>query len=447
VKRLLSLLLLAACAAPLLAADRELIVASPHWEGVRTEFGDAFAIWYRARTGHTVDVRWLDLGGTSQIEKAIDAAYRATPDACGIDVLFGGGMDPFENQKAKGRLQPFRLPDAFLHEIPRDAGGVPLVDPDFCFYAAALSSFGILENVRIKERLGLPEVKTWDDLAQPALLDWVSSADPRKSGSVHMIYEIILQAYGWEKGWSVIYRTSGNVRTFFQNSSQPTKEIGAGDAAEAVTIDLNGMTQEAFLGRENVRYLIPRGLSILSGDGIGILKGAPNRDVAEAFVTFVMSEEGQRLWMTPTGAPGGPVKYPISRMGVRPALYAGDLARLAVPFNPFTTSSGFTYDGKLGSRRWNVVNDLIGQTVIDVHGPLKAAWKAILRVPEARRGPLLDEFAAPPISEAEAMADAAFWRTDRLRAGELSNRWMADAVARYRRIEAEANVLAHSSSP
>ncbi len=419
-------------------AEDELIIVSPHWEGIQYEYDLAFKAHYKKTTGRTINIRWRDLGGTSQIEKAINATYAETPDTCRMDIFFGGGIDPYESQKEKGQLHPYRIPDAILNQIPPAVGGFPLIDPDFTFYGAALSSFGILENRRIVEAMQLPAVESWEDLTRPELLSWVSSADPRKSGSVHMIYEIILQAYGWEKGWQVIYRMSGNVRSFLQNSSAPTKEVSAGDVAYAVAIDINGMTQQAFLGKENVRFKIPTGVSVINPDGIAILKGAPNLQQAEHFIRFVMSTEGQSLWMKPTGSPGGAVKFGISRMGVLPEMYEGDMSRLLVPLNPFTLNYPFQYDSSKGSTRWGVINDLIGQSIIDVHFHLKEAWEAVCQLPEPHHSRLAREFGKPLISESTAMEYAAFWRKDKIRARELSNQWMNEAVQRFHSISQEA---------
>jgi len=305
-------------------ASQDLIIVSPHWEGIQYEFGRAFEAHYEKTTGSPISVRWRDLGGTSSIEKAIDASYEANPESCQIDIFFGGGIDPFESQKEKGHLHPYRLPEPILSQIPESIGGFPIIDPDYAFYGAALSSFGILENRKVTEILGLPEVTTWEDLTQRNLFTWVSSADPRKSGSVHMIYEIILQGYGWERGWEIIYQSSGNVRSFLQSSSAPTKQVAAGDAAYAVAIDINGMTQQAFLGRENVRFSIPEDVSVINPDGIAILKGAPNLPAAKAFLEFVMSKNGQKLWMVAQGEPGGAERFGITRMGILPELYEGD---------------------------------------------------------------------------------------------------------------------------
>ncbi|MEO0454942.1 MAG: extracellular solute-binding protein [Verrucomicrobiota bacterium] len=430
------------------SAKDELIIVSPHWEGIQYEFGIAFEKYYQERNGKEVQIRWRDLGGTSQIEKAIDAGYHATPESCQIDIFFGGGIDPFESQKAKGQLHPYRLPASILNQIPTSIGGFPIVDSEFTFYGAALSSFGVLENCRVIEYIDLPSVETWEDLTRPELLSWVSSADPRKSGSVHMIYEIILQAYGWEKGWSIIYQMSGNVRSFLQNSSAPTKEVAAGDAAYAVSIDINGMTQQAFLGKTNVQFQIPKGVSVINPDGIAILKGAPHLDVAKQFVEFVMSEEGQSLWMSATGKPGGAEKFGITRMGILPAMYEKDLQDLLVPLNPFQIDYPFQYNSQLGSHRWRVINDLMGQTIIDVHHTLKESWKALIQMPNSQeKSALMKKFSQPPITESQAAEYASFWGKDTIRARTIANQWMDDANSKFESIRSQASNPQLASHP
>jgi spermidine/putrescine-binding protein len=257
-----------------------------------------------------------------------------------------------------------------------------------------------------------------------------------------MIYEIILQAYGWDRGWAVIYGMGGNVRSFLQNSAAPNKEVSAGDAAYAVTIDINGLTQQSFLGTENVRYRIPRGLSVVTPDGIAILKGAPNLEAAKLFLEFVLSEAGQSLWMKPKGDKGGATRFNITRMGVLPKLYPENLSELLVPFNPFTTQEGdlgFRYDAKRGSLRWDVLNDLIGQTIIDVHRWLREAWRTVWEIEdEVMRNNLLTRLQTPFVSEIEANQMAEFWRKDKVRARRIANAWMEQAVTRYREVITQA---------
>ncbi|MDR1191949.1 MAG: extracellular solute-binding protein [Verrucomicrobiales bacterium] len=426
------LILLWSLAAVAAGRADELIIASPHWEGVRYEFGRAFEQFYRAQTGRPMRVRWRDLGGASQIEKALNASFDATPDSAQVDILFGGGLDPYFSQKARGQLQRHRLPAELLAQIPANLGGFPIVDPDYMFYGAALSSFGILQNNRVLALTKRPAVATWADLGRPELRGWVSSTDPRKSGAFHMIYEIILQAHGWDRGWAVIYQMSGNVAQFLDNASGPVKEVSLGNVAAAPALDTYGLMQQSFLGKDNLALVIPRDLSVINPDGIAILKGAPNPRAAGMFVDFVMSPRGQALWMNPRGAAGGAEKFDIARMGIIPALYPADRAP-----NPFRQNYSFPYQPKLGSTRWALVNDLIGQTIIDVHPQLRRCWRAILSVPVAERGPFVKKFTAPFISEEEAVASAALWRQDPAAARTLAESWMKQAVNRYQTLEQE----------
>ncbi|MDR0533441.1 MAG: extracellular solute-binding protein [Verrucomicrobiales bacterium] len=435
-RTLIVLALLAATGA--CRAGDELIIVSPHWEGVRYEFGRAFAEYYRQQTGREIEVRWRDLGGTSSIEKALNASFEATPDSAQVDLMFGGGVDPFISQKAKGHLFAYKLPPDLLAQIPADIGGFPIVDKDYMFYGAALSSFGILQNNKVLKLTGLPAVNTWEDLCQPQLYSWVSSCDPRKSGAFHMIYEIILQAYGWEKGWRIIYQMSGNVAAFLDNSSAPTKEVSLGNAAYSPTLDSYGLTQQSFLGKDNISLTIPKDLSVINPDGIAILKGAPNLKAAELFVNFVMSPQGQSLWMKPFGSKNGPVKFNIARMGILPSMYDANDETGMIPVNPFKQNYSIPYKPELGSLRWNIVNDLIGQTIIDVHPQLRSCWRAILQLPAANREPFIRQFSQPFVSEEQLSSLASLWRKDRAQARTLAEGWMKQAVARYRSIEQQA---------
>jgi len=151
-----------------------------------------------------------------------------------------------------------------------------------------------------------------------------------------------------------------------------------------------------------------------------------------------MSDSGQCLWMKPQNSPQGAVKFGITRMGVIPQMYEGDMSNLLVPLNPFVQNYPFTYSSETGSKRWGVINDLIGQTIIDVHSHLRRAWHAICVLPESERAPLVREFSKAFVSEAEAGEYATFWRSDKIRARQVSNDLMTEAVARFNRIEEQA---------
>jgi hypothetical protein len=304
-----------------------------------------------------------------------------------------------------------------------------LYDPDHTWYGATLAGFGIVYNKVVLNLIKLPVITTWEDLASPEVFGWVGSSDPRKSGSVHMVYEIILQAYGWEKGWRIITALGANVRNFTASASQTPKDVAIGEIAYGLAIDFYAWAQVDEAGADKIGFLMPANLTIINPDGIGILKGAPNRSVAESFVRFVMSETGQKLWLWTVGSAGGPHRFQLNRFSVLPSLYERSPQSTAVKLNPFAWQSGFVFDAKLSSERWAIVNDLIGALVIDQKELLSRAWRAAMA-----KGLTQHEWqrlTAMPVSEDEALELAKTkWRDPSFR-NERLNQWVQFARSKY----------------
>ncbi|MBM4156074.1 MAG: extracellular solute-binding protein [Lentisphaerae bacterium] len=52
-----------------------LTVITPHNDAIRREFGRAFSAWHAERHGAPVDVRWIVIGGTTEISRYLEAQY------------------------------------------------------------------------------------------------------------------------------------------------------------------------------------------------------------------------------------------------------------------------------------------------------------------------------------------------------------------------------------
>src|SRR5262249_47891635 len=159
----------------------------------------------------------------------INARFQATPNGIGIDVLFGGGTDIYLRFANDGLLQRIDLPPQLLQRIPTQLNGVPMYDPGHRWFGPMLSSFGILSNKGVLERIQQPAPQQWADVGQPGLRGWVNAGDPRLTGSVHMVYEIILQGQGWEKGFRLLLRLGANAHAFIRDSGTLTRSVGSGD--------------------------------------------------------------------------------------------------------------------------------------------------------------------------------------------------------------------------
>ena len=205
---------------PAIVLADKLVLISPHWEGIRYEFERAFKARYQSETKRSVELEWINVGGSSETLRYIESEFKNKPAGIGIDIFFGGGFDPYVALKQAHLLESYTLPQSLLENIPPKLAGVPLYDPEHTWYGATLAGFGIVYNKVVLGLTKLPFVNAWEDLASPRAFGWVGSSDPRKSGSVHTVYEIILQAYGWEKGWKIITALGANVRSFTNSASQ-----------------------------------------------------------------------------------------------------------------------------------------------------------------------------------------------------------------------------------
>ncbi len=443
----LHLLLLAGLFASLfisraVAAENEVVVISPHWDGIKTETARAFSAWHLKKYGQPVTVRWREAGGgTSQIIRLLRAEYKSNSSS-GIDVLYGGGVDPYVDLEKDGLLTKYDPPADILAQIPAQLNGMNVIDPNHEWFGAALSGFGIITNERARQAIGLPQVTTWSDLADPRLAGWVSSCDPRASGSILTIYEIILQYYGWEKGWAVLMEMSGNIRNFLSSSAASAVEVGVGDAAYGVAIDSYGQAQAGFYGAANVRFTLPEGQTMIDPDSIAILKNPPHPELAQHFVEFVLSREGQLLWMLPKGAPGGATRNVINRMSIQPALYDEFAGITPILTNPFKLHSDFVYSNKLSSARRAILSVLIAACMIDTHDALAPAWKALnspaaQKLSPEKRQALLAELVMPPCTEADLLRLAGNEWKDPVKRTALINQWQRQALERYKSVLAQ----------
>lgn len=418
------------------AEESEVVVISPHWDGIKEETSRAFSAWHEKTYGTRAVIRWREAGGgTSQIIRLLRSEFQSHPSA-GIDVLYGGGIDPYRELKKDGLLTRYDPPETVLAQVAAQLNGMEIMDPDREWFGTSLSGFGIITNERAREAAGLPQAHTWEDLADPRLSGWVSGIDPRSSGSVLAIDEIILQSYGWDKGWGVLTEMSGNVRSFLSSAAASAVEVGLGDAAYGVCIDVYGQAQAGYYGAQNVSFILPEGRTVITPDSIAILKNPPHPELARHFLEFVLSRNGQLLWMMPKGAPGGATRYIINRMSVSPVLYDELGGVTPVTVNPFKLHSDLVYSSKLASQRRSILSVILSAWMIDTHDILAHAWKALhaQKLPPEREQALLAELTAPPCSEQELLRLAATDWTHPVQRTALVNRWQNEALARYHHV-------------
>ncbi len=392
-------------------ADDRLVILTPHNESIRQEFGEAFAAFWKETTGRSIYVDWRTPGGTSEIRMVIDAGYKAAAETgrggIGVDIFFGGGEYDFSSQAKLGRLVPLEIfeeqPELFGEGgvIPQTFTGERYFPDDGVWIATALSQFGLCYNPDVLKRMEIPVPTSWRDLGDPRYAGAIALVDPTKSGSVARSFELLVQAEiqraldrpgadpaaamedGWAAGLRLIQRMSANARYFTDSASKIPHDVGQGNAAAGMCIDFYGRSYAEELttrdGRPRLVWIAPEGGTTLSGDPIAILKGAPNPDIAQAFVTFCLSPRAQNLWFGKPGTPGGPRARALHRFPIRQDLYIPALLENSTmpDARPYDDPGNFTYRRELTGSAFNTLRQLVKIMCIDSHQEMKAAWSAI----------------------------------------------------------------------
>lgn len=284
---------------------------------------------------------------------------RARPEA---DIFWVSAVDAFQTLKADGLLEQVALPKEILARIPAKIGSFPLHDPDGSYWGFAVSGYGLMWNTRYLALHKLPAPREWTDLADPRYFGHLVISAPSRSGTTHLTIEVILQAYGWERGWALLLQTGGNMGSITERSFGVPEAVVSGQYGIGVVIDFFGLS--AIASGQPIDFAYPSLTSVVPAS-VAVVKNGPNPANARAFVEYLLGDEGQLRLFAPE----------IGRLPVVPALYAK--APKGYP-NPFAMKlGGVDFDDKLSSGRRTIVNSLFDHVITFRHAELKAAWGAI----------------------------------------------------------------------
>jgi ABC-type Fe3+ transport system substrate-binding protein len=411
---ILPFLLVVLAALPVVLADRgdraprsarRVIIYTPHNEQIRSEFGRAFRAWHERNFGEPATVVWNTPGGTSEIRRILDANAAAAlregrPIGGNADLVFGGGSYEYGQLKREtvvgsgddrrsGRI--LARPDfdpAWLAETygANSIGDNTLYDPDGYWFGVALSGFGIVYNRDRLRDLGLDEPTEWSELADARLAGSVTLVNPAQSGSVKTALEAIIQRLGWERGWQIIRRMSANARSVASSAPKVPLDVSSGDSAAGPCIDFYGRYQAQAIrdagDPDRLGYVDPPGQTVIDPDPIALLANAPNKETAERFIRFALSDQGQALWQfraeeREDGALG-PREFELRRMPVRRSFIERHSAGFIDQVDPFTLASAVR-DPDPNAR--NFIAPLFSAVCADRRSELARAWRAIREHP------------------------------------------------------------------
>ncbi len=413
------------------------------------------------------------LGADASAEaRAAREAFLASEVSSGIDLFFGGGTYDFAKQAAAGRLVDSGLleshPEWFTPDvIPVSFAGEDYYDPRGLWLGTVLSSYGMIYNHDALQRLGVEVPQQWSDLTNPKFLGEVAVTDPTKSGSIAKAFENVIQQQmqrrlttlqrelpvadpqvierqaveeGWLAGMRLLQLVGANARYFTDTSQKPPIDVAAGNCAVGMCIDFYGRQQAEAVRRrgdsERVDYVAPSGGSVSSVDPIALMRGAPHTEVAKAFIEFVMSMEGQKLWNYETGVPGGPEHFALRRLPVRHDFYVPEFTPLRSDPEamPYDEKDQLIYRSAWTGRLFREMSLIIRIMCFDTHPELVAAWREIIAAgqpPEALA--VLQDLSAVDYAAANGVVKQALGSRDKVAEVRFTNELGQRFREQYRR--------------
>ena len=394
---------------------------------------------------------------------------------CGIDLFFGGGSYDFIRQAQAGRLVSSSIlkthPEWFTEDaIPFTFAGEQYWDKEGRWIGNVLSSYGILYNKDSLARLRIERApKHWIDLTNPKFIGEIALCDPTKSGSITKAFENLIQQQmqvrlkalirkndgvssddieaqavreGWIDGMRILRLLGANARYFTDSSQKPPIDVSQGNSAAGICIDFYGRYQAEAVKRRNnsgrLVYVTPQGGSVSSVDPIGILRGAPHAQIAEAFIEYTLSMAGQKLWNFKVGTPDGPERFALRRLPVRREYYGEEAwreYRSDPEAEPYAGEDQLIYMPQWTGRLFREMAFSIRVMCLDTHDELVEAWRAVIDAgmpPEALAE--LNDMSLLSYDEVGGPIRDALRAKNRVEEVRMANRLGAKLRKQYRRV-------------
>ena len=342
---------------------------------------------------------------TSRIEAAFEKAHpeyrlriiwRMPNDASPFLLQAGhGGADVYWSASARSFARLAR--EGIWRKLPIDRSKLPdhigkaaLADRDGYYTATEVAGYGFAVSPPMLAARGLPPPADWNDLADPRLAGLVALPIPARVGFAPAMVEVVLQSYGWKRGWALWGEIAANAVLVDRGSTFVTDEVASGRCAVGLSIDF--FVNSAIANGTPLSFIYPSHTGINPAH-IAVTRDCPNPPGAEAFVSFMLSEPGQKILGHPD----------IRRLPVRPDVYA-ELPQHY--FNPFAAAKAgnLQFDSEAARPRLATTAGIFQQMLIEPHDELKSLWQ---RVHQAESGgrpmtKVRELLGTPPIDEAAA---------------------------------------------
>ncbi|EPJ44835.1 MAG: hypothetical protein OFPI_38730 [Osedax symbiont Rs2] len=271
------------------------------------------------------------------------------------DLIMASAVDAMDWLSRAGQLQPLNTDDRINY--------TPF----------AYSGYGFMWHSGYLQQYQLDSPNSWQQLLQPKYQGHIAMSSPIRSGTTHVMVEMILQEKGWREGWAYIQQLAGNLATITARSFGVSQGIVRQRFGIGLVIDFFAFSAAAKQPKIGFSYSSPTTFLPVS---IGIVTETPAAEQARGFVRYLLSDGGQKSLLSAVIS-----RYPIN----------SDLLRQQPEhiLSQHRRQQRYTldYDHKLAVRRYHLVNALFEYSITYRLAFLQRAWNTVYRL---QKMPLLN---------------------------------------------------------
>lgn len=194
-------------------------------------------------------------------------------------------------------------------------------DNDNNYFAYSGSALAIIYNTKLVKN----PPKDWADLTTSTYKNQINISDPSLSGSCLDFVGGYINVNG-EKGWDYFKAVKNNGAQMVGANNEALNPVITGEKS-IVLAGVDYLTYAAKAKGEPVNLIYPSSGTVISPRPALILKGAKNKDNAEKFIDYLLSDEAQKMVANAYLLPGR------SDITVKGKSSASDIKSLTVDWN------------------------------------------------------------------------------------------------------------------
>jgi iron(III) transport system substrate-binding protein len=244
--------------------------------------------------------------GTQVVIGKLQAEIQAA--AIQADLVWMADVDFFAQLARKNLLQPYTPPEAERAPAKFRYEGGRYHEVRLIFNTVGYNT------LRVKER-----PTSWKDLADPRFKGKVGMASPFYSGAAFSTLGTLVPHAGF--GWEYFRRLKDNGAVVEQANGTVAQKLATGEFQVASVVDF--FLRDLKAKGSPVDHVWPREGAILIPTPIGIVQGSRNVAAAQAFLRYLYSADGQRLFVEQGYVPvlpgvEGPKGMPPEKLEILP---------------------------------------------------------------------------------------------------------------------------------